>query len=168
MMPELYWIEGPWRGHLAITARPRGGDWLADEAAAWRRAGVNVIVSLLEEDEAAQLDLDAEGVEARTQGLRFVSFPIPDRGLPASTEAAQNLIADLIESLDAGNNVAVHCRQGLGRSALITAGVLTSSGYPPERAIELVSSARRQPVPETDDQRQWIRSLPHRPTALAT
>jgi protein-tyrosine phosphatase len=160
MTPELYWIEGPWRGHLAITARPRGGDWLADEAADLRRAGVDVIVSLLEEDEAAQLNLESEGAEAKTQGLRFVSFPIPDRGIPASTQAAESLIADLIETLEAGNNVAVHCRQGLGRSALITAGALAASGYPAERAIELVSSARRQPVPETDEQRRWIRSLP--------
>ena len=57
MKPDLFWIPGPWRGRLAVATRPRGGDWLEDEAIGWRRAGIDVIVSLLEEDEAAQLDL---------------------------------------------------------------------------------------------------------------
>jgi hypothetical protein len=32
--PTLYWIEGPWTGRLAISARPRGWDWLQDDVAA--------------------------------------------------------------------------------------------------------------------------------------
>jgi len=53
MNPDLFWIPGPWRGRLAVATRPRGGDWLADEAAGWRRAGLDVVVSLLENEEAA-------------------------------------------------------------------------------------------------------------------
>src|SRR5262245_40015723 len=60
MRADLFWIPGPWRGLLAIGARPRGGDWLDDETRAWRRAGVDIVVSLLEDDEAAQLDLADE------------------------------------------------------------------------------------------------------------
>jgi hypothetical protein len=51
MNPDLFWIPGPWRGRLAVVMRPRGGDRLEDEADAWRRAGLDVIVSLLEKDE---------------------------------------------------------------------------------------------------------------------
>jgi hypothetical protein len=60
MKPDLYWIPGAWRGRLAIVTRPRGGDWLGDEAAGLRRAGVGILVSLLERDEAAQLELAQE------------------------------------------------------------------------------------------------------------
>ena len=73
MKPELFWISGPWRGKLAIAARPRGGDWLDDEATGWRRAGVDVIVSLLENDEAAQLDLVGECQAAEHNNINFIS-----------------------------------------------------------------------------------------------
>jgi hypothetical protein len=43
MRTELYWIERPWRGRLAIMPRPRGGDWLDDEIQSWRRSGVDVV-----------------------------------------------------------------------------------------------------------------------------
>jgi len=156
MTPNLFWIPGPWRGRLAIAARPRGGDWLEDEASGWRRAGIDVIVSLLEADEAAQLELVDEAKAAKSNGIRFISFPIPDRGVPASAPAAISLIAAVSDALKRGDNVAVHCRQGVGRSGLIAAGVLVSAGIDPERAIEVVSSARGQTVPETPGQRSWV------------
>jgi hypothetical protein len=64
MFTEIYGIVGPWPGHLAISARPRGGDWLDDELSGWRKAGIEVVVSLLEPGEAASLDLAHE--EARS------------------------------------------------------------------------------------------------------
>ena len=88
MKPDLFWIPGPWRGNLAVVPRPRGGDWLEDEARAWQQAGIGVIVSLLEPDEAAGLDLAKEPDAAKSNNIRFISFPIPDRGVPASQERA--------------------------------------------------------------------------------
>ena len=163
MKPDLFWIPGPWYGRLAVAARPRGGDWLEDEASGWRRAGIDVIVSLLEADEAAQLDLVDEAKAAGANGIRFISFPIPDRGVPASAPAAVSLIAAISDALESGQNVAVHCRQGVGRLGLIAAGDLASAGIDPERAIEVVSSARGQTVPETSDQRLWVQQLPSEP-----
>ena len=57
MKPDLFWIPGPWRGKLAIVARPRGADWLDDEANALREAGVDQIVSLMEDCEIGHLGL---------------------------------------------------------------------------------------------------------------
>ena len=51
MSTELRWVEGPWKGKLAIAARPRGGDWLGDEIEAWRRLGIATVVSLLTPEE---------------------------------------------------------------------------------------------------------------------
>jgi protein-tyrosine phosphatase len=166
MTPNLFWIPGPWRGRLAIAARPRGGDWLEDEAGGLRRAGIDVVVSLLEKDEAAQLDLAGEAKALEANGLRFMSFSIPDRGVPASMSDAMSLIIAISAALDLGKNVAVHCRQGVGRSGLIAAAVLASSGLDPQRAIEIVSSARGQAVPETADQRSWIQRLPAEPPVV--
>ena len=159
MKPELFWIPGPWRGRLAIAARPRGADWLEDEARAWREAGLDMVVSLLESQEAEQLGLTEEAGAAAANGIRFVRFPIPDRGVPESVRSAGALIADISEALDSGKNVAVHCRQGLGRSGMIAAGVVAVSGASAEQAIEIVSQARGQTVPETPQQRSWIEHL---------
>ena len=57
MEPDLFWIPGSWPGRLAIAARPRGGDWLEDEANGWRSAGIDMVVSRLGSEEAAQLNL---------------------------------------------------------------------------------------------------------------
>ena len=160
MTPDLFWIPGPWRGRLAIAARPRGGDWLEDETRGLRQTGIDIVVSLLEEDEAAQLDLLDEGKAAEANGLRFLSFPIPDRGVPSSTPTAISLMANIAVALEEGKNVAVHCRQGIGRSGLIAAGVLMTSGMTPEQAIQVVSSARTTAVPETPEQRLWAQQLP--------
>lgn len=160
MNPDVFWIPGPWSGRLAVVTRPRGGDWLDDEASGWRRTGLDVVVSLLETEEASQLDLVGEGAVTESKGMQFISFPIPDRGIPSSTPASLGLLKDIAKALDEGKNVAVHCRQGIGRSGLIATGVLVASGIPVEKALNTVSTARGLTVPETPAQLQWVRQLP--------
>src|SRR6266542_884966 len=156
MTPDLFWIPGPWRGRLAISNRPRGGDWLEDELQAWRRVPLDIVVSLLENEEEQQLDLTEEARLAEANGLRFLSFPIVDRSVPNSVPAAISLIRSLNDALEQGKNVAVHCRQGIGRSAIIAAGVLMAAGAQPKIALETIRAARSLNVPETPEQRQWL------------
>lgn len=155
MRAELYLIPTPTTGRLAILPRPRGGDWLADEVAAWRRAGVDVVASLLTPDEAAELGLAAEAGECRSQGVEYLTLPTPDRGVPAP-QAGAAVIARLAGLVAEGKTVAVHCRQGIGRSAVIAAGVLVALGADAESAIRAVADARGCPVPETPEQRRWV------------
>ena len=115
---------------------------------------------MLEADEAIHLGLGDEPAAAGASGIRFVAFSIPDRGVPDSSDAAFSLIADIGKSLDEGKTVAIHCRQSIGRSGLIASGVLAASGVSPDRAIEIVSSARHLAVPETTEQLLWLRRLP--------
>jgi protein-tyrosine phosphatase len=136
--------------------RPRGGDWLEDEIQAWLRSGVNVVVSLLTSDEIADLGLADEGKLCRANGIQFFSFPITDRGVPSSREAFSELVAKLAGQLAVGNNIAVHCRQGIGRSALVAICLLVLSGIDPEAANQQVGAARGCPVPETAEQRRWV------------
>jgi protein-tyrosine phosphatase len=156
MPTKLYWIEGPWPGRLAIMPRPRGGDWLEDEIQSWRRSGVDVVVSLLTREEQTELSLPDEEALCRANGIELVSFPIVDRGIPSSFAAFSDQVTKLAEQLASGKNVAVHCRQGIGRAALVAICLLVSSGIEPEAAMERVGAARGCSVPETPEQRRWI------------
>ena len=116
MSTKLYWADGPWPGRLALASRPRGGDWLEDEIAEWRRQGVDTVASLLTVEEEKDLGLSAEERHVRAQGMRFVSFPIPDREVPDSDAKVAAALEKLDADLSSGKNVVVHCRQGIGRS----------------------------------------------------
>ena len=156
MQSTAFWILGPWPGQLAIVLRPRGGDWLDDETRAWREASIDAVVSLLEPSEEAEFDLSGEATSVAASGLEFHSFPIPDRGIPNSREDVSDLVTHLAAALQAGKNVAVHCRQSVGRSALIAAATLVAAGEDSETALINVARARGLPVPETEVQRRWI------------
>jgi protein-tyrosine phosphatase len=169
MKAQPYWIPGPWPGKLAILPRPRAGDWLADEVRSWRDAGIDAVVSMLTPDEVEDLDLAAEPAESEGHGLRFRSFPVDDRAVPASKLEFAGLLTDLSRQLETGQTVAVHCRQGIGRSALVAIGLLIWSGIDVARAIETVAAARGRPVPETPDQLRWVHELAKaRPAPVST
>lgn len=157
--PEIYWIEGPWAGNLAILARPRGGDWLEGEVKGWREAGVNVVVSLLTSGEESELGLSSEAEIVKHKGLTYISFPIADYSVPGSQIAMQKLAAALNDQLSRGSRIGVHCRQGIGRSSLVAACVLVTSGEFPKRAFEHVELARGVPVPDTAEQKEWVVSF---------
>ena len=72
----------------------------------------------------------------------------------------RRLLTTLSSALEHGKNVAVHCRQGIGRSGLIAAGLLVMSGMGIEKAIDAVSAARGRSIPETSAQFEWFRRLP--------
>ena len=165
MRKDLYWIDGSWPGKLAMAARPRGGDWLKDDLATWKRAGIDAVLSLLTPEEERDMELRDEAGEAQTQGMEFASFPIPDRQIPRSEAKWVELLEKLTRTLSEGKNVVVHCRQGIGRSGLVAACLLVRRGISPGAAVEMVSGARGVSVPETPEQRDWI---DHYAVSLAT
>jgi protein-tyrosine phosphatase len=156
MSTRLYWAEGPWPGKLALAARPRGGDWLEDEIASWRREGVDTVVSLLTSEEVDDLGLGNEAQHVKSQGMHFVSFPILDREVPESDTKVAAALEKLDADLSSRRNVVVHCRQGIGRTGLMAACLLVMKGLNPEAAVKSLSAARGTPVPETAEQRRWI------------
>jgi len=122
-MSRLHWIELEAAGRLAIMARPRADDWLETEVKAWKDAGVDVVVSLLERAEVSELGLQREAGLCGATGIDFVSFPIPDRGVPEPDEAAR-IARVLTAGFRDGRSIAIHCRAGIGRSSIMEACVL--------------------------------------------
>lgn len=151
-----------WPGKLYVSSRPRGGDWLSDETERWRQGGIETVLSLLTQEEESELGILDESVETARHGMKFISFPIPDRGIPGSSIAAIEMLEEVLNELQRGKSVLVHCRQGIGRAGMVAASLLVLDGAEPRAAIEEVSNARGVPVPETADQEQWIYRLPAR------
>jgi protein-tyrosine phosphatase len=117
--------------------------------------------------ESKDLQLSEESKLAQIHGLRFVSLPIEDRGVPPSWEEASRAIAKATEMLQQGKNVAVHCRQGIGRSGILAAALLIKSGSTPGDALTQISAARGLTVPETPEQMAWIQEFSQRESPSA-
>jgi protein-tyrosine phosphatase len=156
MHPEIHWIDWRAPGRLAIMARPRSGDWLRDEILSWKDAGIKTVVCLLEPDEVAELELREEAELCRGQAIEFISFPIEDRGVPASTREVHALSQRIALNITGGAAVAIHCRAGIGRSSLIAACVLICLGSNAGAAFKTISKARGVQVPDTEAQREWV------------
>jgi protein-tyrosine phosphatase len=143
-------------GRLAIMPRPRGGEWLEGEALSWRSQGLDTIVSLLTDDEIAELELTEEQTACAAAGLSFIRFPIADRGVPPETDLLATLGVALAADLQAGRGIGIHCRMGIGRSACVAACVLAVAGLPLEDAWPALHRARGMAVPDTPEQRAWV------------
>lgn len=139
--------------------RPRGGDWLEDEIRSLKSSGVEAVVSLLERAEIEELDIVEEQALCESNGISFLSFPIPDRNVPPSGRGALDFAGSILHLLQSGKSVVVHCRQGVGRSALIAACVMALGGVPVDEAFDKIEDARGCPVPDTPEQRRWVAHL---------
>ena len=156
MASSIYWISGSIPGRLGIMGKPSAGEWLEDELAAWNKERIVQVVSLLEPDETAKLGLEKVGDLCRKYSLQFVSHPFPERGVPASVEETAVLAQALKTQLQNRKNVAIFCRTGMGRSALLAACVLRCFGHDAKKAFGFIASARGFMVPDTPQQREWV------------
>jgi protein-tyrosine phosphatase len=155
-MSRLHWIQIPLAGRMAISARPRADDWLEAEVAEWKACGLNMVVSLLDADEVSELGLRREAELCRAAGIDFVSFPIPDRGVPNSRRDALQIANSIAQSVGGGRSIAIHCRAGIGRSSMIAACALVRLGIEAADAFILIREARGLSVPDTEEQRAWV------------
>ena len=151
-----YWLDLPKAWRLAIMPRPRAGDWLDDEITGWRAEGINVVVSLLEKEEVCELGLIQEPTYCQAKDIQFISFPIPDRGVPTSMRETEQISRRISAAITDGKAVAIHCRAGIGRSSLIAACILVLNGYDAESAFDAIARARGLEVPDTEAQRVWV------------
>ena len=154
----MYKIGSMGEGFVAIMARPS----LETDAAASiiniARLGIQQVVSLLEPSEARNLGLDAEREQVKAHAMGFVSFPIPDMGLPPSVEEFAQLAKKLFNQVNAGVNTLIHCQAGIGRSGLLVAGMLLHCDMDPQQAFAYASKMRGIRVPETPEQEKWLES----------
>ena len=103
----------------------------------------------------------------------YIYFPIKDRSIPMKNEedSVQFLISTLVEYINSGYKIYIHCKGGHGRSAVLTALVLRGMGYTPEKALKLVYEShqerpemlerwRKIGAPQSKKQKDYVRNFP--------
>ena len=172
---RVNWIDDPalhgaerTAGRLGMTFLPgkkadgisgRHDRILALDAQALRDAwNVALLVVLVEDHELARFHVaDLERV-MNGVGIDVVRFPIPDGAAPSDTDGTRTLVLTIQARLDAGDNVAIACRGGLGRTGTIAACTLIGAGLPAREAIQAVRVARHGTI-ETSEQENFVASF---------
>jgi predicted protein tyrosine phosphatase len=155
---EVFRIDSIGKGCLAIMAHPASAGNAAGTIREIAEAGFHQVLSLLEPAEADLLGLAQEAELVTGQSMQFVSFPIPDMGLPACSEDFAQLVQRLFTQIEAGTNTLIHCRGGIGRSGLLASAVLIVGGRDIQVAFARVSRMRGMRVPETAQQGDWLQA----------
>ncbi len=157
------------RGCLGMTFAPGmkasslGGDWernlAADLEALEKEHGIGVLVSLMEEHEYRGYGIPELYERDEFGGIRVRRFAIRDMDVPKEAESREfeAMIHEVIEAIEGGQNVAVHCRGDLGRTGTVAACVLVALGqHAADEAIGAVRAARKGTV-QTEEQEGFVR-----------
>jgi protein-tyrosine phosphatase len=150
LLPYLLGVWGIWRLARTVSSR-KPFDELTEDILIGRRLfpseyppGVDHV-----------LDLTCEFPEFRAvrQATQYRSFPILDGHVPELTE----LIALTGQLGDADGTLYIHCAEGYGRAALVSASILLARGLAadPHEAIRMVE-ARRPGVALRRSQRRMV------------
>ncbi len=91
----VYPITDATPNRIAIVARPRPNDWLCEEISALSREGIEILVSMLTDEEAEELGLNDESAECAAAGISFVNVAVSDRSVPSDTNAFLRIIEQL-------------------------------------------------------------------------
>ena len=145
----LYPVDVPTPGRLSLSGLPAQPSARGSVLDAFRAYGVDVVVSTLRGDVSTWHDTSV------ATGVDIVVFPIAVGKAPGGPDF-DDLIATVVARLRAGSSVAVVCRTGAERGALVAAAVCVQLGLAPQVAWSHVEQSRRVPLAVSPAQRVWL------------
>jgi len=143
-------------GSIIMMPKPPGGPALPAFVEFLASQDINVVVSLLQYDEVNSFSLVNEHAECENKEIEFINFPIKDHDVPQFFMPFNHMIERLLERVESGKNIAVHCYAGIGRTGLVAASLLIKQGMQVDEALIELSRVRGLRVPETLPQISWL------------
>lgn len=145
-------------GRPSYPEEPPSRDKVTGGVRAWRDAGVDLVVSLIEDWEVPRRAPGLFEAIAR-DGLDLRRFPIADFGVPADVPAFGRLLDEVGRRLAQRESVLVHCNAGLGRTAVVLASILKVHGLVADPVAEL-RRLYRPTAMQDPFQEAFVRGLP--------
>jgi len=166
---RIDWLndEGEWTpGRLGLGMAPgrRGGSitgrWERDLEADLRRIKeqyqVHTVASLLGPSEYKAMGIPGYGMRVRGHEMELLEFPIEDGGGPTNMGAFDSFVEQILEPLETGRRVLIHCLAGIGRTGVVASCVALRGGWlDGEQVVDVVKQRRRNAV-ETAAQAEFV------------
>ncbi len=137
------------QGKLIFTPCPGTKDSsLVDSLATLKQAGASAVISLMPASELATNGAEDIGKQCQAQDMAWFHLPVADEQVPLE-DFGQGWKASkqsILERLNAGQDIAIHCKGGSGRTGLIAARIMVESGIPRADAIALVQALRPKAI----------------------
>ena len=133
-------------GALWLGAMPgRFGAWGEFEAQA-RSASLRLVVCLTPLAEVKELSPSYRNAIAQgTLPFGWLHLPMPNFGVPEDANSFRRDVRKIVEALERGDSVMLHCAAGMGRTGSTAACVLKALGLPTEQALRRVRDAGSNP-----------------------
>lgn len=158
-------------GLLGITfcpgkKQPDGltGQWHRDldlDVAALSRWGCRLLLTLVEDHELRELQVEGLPDVVQRAGIDWRWLPTPDGSAPGDLTPWRPVLDRMRALLTEGARVAVHCKGGLGRAGTAAAMILIEEGVSPVDAMARVRAARHGAI-ETAAQERFLLAYPPR------
>jgi ADP-ribosylglycohydrolase len=156
-LPNSYWVVP---GRLLAGEYPGGATAKAtrERLARLLAAGVDCFIDLTPPGESAPY------AAALPSTVEHVRKPLPDHGVPTEAAQMRDIIACLQGALQRGRVVYVHCRAGIGRTAMVAGCLLAERGLSGQEALAELNRLWQQNaravqwpvVPETAEQSDYV------------
>jgi protein-tyrosine phosphatase len=142
------------KGRIGITSCPgmkdesccfdHYGDIITDDLLTIRNWGASTLVTLLDESELHVLGVRNLPRKAAALNLLWLHLPLKNLSVPDDKFDIQWAWAGprLCKWLREGQNIVIHCKEGIGRAGLVAARLMIELGTSPEDAIKTVQKAR--------------------------
>ena len=165
-LDTTYWVVP---GRLLVGEHPgsRSRAGSMDRLRRFLEAGITCFIDLTEPEEGPAYEMRLPFATPSGRRVEYLRQPIPDHDVPADRETMRRILALLDGALESGHGVYLHCRAGIGRSAMV-AGCWLAERSPGGGAAALAElddywqqcrQSRSWPqVPETDEQAEFVRS----------